>query len=467
MDSEGSLSNKDSINVAVVGAGPAGIFATEALLKLVPDAHITVIEALPTPYGLVRSGVAPDHFKIKEVQKGFERILTNSSVTFVGNIRVGIDIQINELLDHYHAVILCHGAHHDRNLSIPGENLINSETATSFVGWYNSHPWFTEKSFDLKIKTAAIIGQGNVALDVARILLRNPDELASTDIGSYALDTLRNSTLREVHLIGRRGPLQIACTDKELAEFGELPGVSVSVRSEDLILSNEEEKWLSDAPKGVRRNFEILKSFSESKIKPENRVFYIRFFLSPISLIGNKILTGIKLEKNYLTGPLEARKTESTGDQEILPCDILFRSVGYFGSGIEGIPFDYKMGIYPNIEGRIVNNQDSVSGNSNILRGLYTSGWIKRGPSGVIGTNKSDSVETVKSIVSDIPELLQRNTKDPQLLWSKLERSGMRITTFADWKKIEENEKMDGIRLGKNASKIRTVKEMISLLDGA
>jgi ferredoxin--NADP+ reductase len=452
------MTNSSSpLRVAIIGAGPAGIYAAEALLKKQEHCKIDIIEALSSPYGLVRSGVAPDHYKIKEVSRQFEKVLSNEAVSFYGNVRVGEDISIDELRMYYHAIILSHGTQKDRALGIPGENLERSCTATSFVGWYNSHPWFKDDCFDLSGENTVIIGQGNVAIDVTRILLKSPEDLHATDIGVHAEEALMESNIRNIYLIGRRGPLQIACTDKELKELGELTDVHIQINPEELILTAEEEAWLENAPKGTRRNFELLKEFSRRPKEDKAKTLHIRFFLSPLEVEGTDAVSGIRFVKNELTGELDKRKAVPTTETTHISCALLFRSVGYLGEGIQGIPFDITKGTYPNEKGRIVLN-DAV------LPGLYTSGWIKRGPSGVIGTNKADSLETVQSLIEDVPNLLQTPTKNAAELWENILAKGHRITDYPDWKKIELEERCRGEKIGKLSLKFRTQEEMLEFL---
>lgn len=456
--------NKYPFSVAIVGAGPAGIYAAEALLKRKDsiegvDLSIDIIEVLSSPYGLVRSGVAPDHFKIKDVSKQFDKILSNEKVSLKGNIQIGRDLSIEELRLYYDAIILAHGTQKDRALGIPGENIQNSYTATSFVGWYNSHPWFFNIDFDLSGGKAVIIGQGNVAIDVARILLKPTKELHETDIGAHAVEALEKSNIKDVYLIGRRGPLQIACTDKELKELGTIDGVQIKVRKEDLKLNEEETKWLEEAPKGIRRNYEILKEFSEKEDVNANKTLHFRFLLSPVEILGEEQVACLRTIKNTLTGDLNHRKALPTEDSEIMPCEILLRSVGYLGEGINGLPFDKSRGVYPNKHGRVIDNGIKVPG-------VYTSGWIKRGPSGVIGTNKADSVETVQSLIEDVPLLIEHPKLDKASLWSSLKEDGIHITDYKDWKTIEQEELRRGEAIGKKSLKFRTQEEMLSFIQG-
>jgi ferredoxin/flavodoxin---NADP+ reductase len=449
--------NSSSLRVAIIGAGPAGIYAAEALLKKQEPCKIDIIEALSSPYGLVRSGVAPDHFKIKEVSRQFEKVLSNEAVSFYGNVRVGEDVSIDELRMHYHAIILSHGTQKDRALGIPGEDLKRSCTATSFVGWYNSHPWFKDDFFDLSGENTVIIGQGNVAIDVTRILLKSPEDLHATDIGLHAEEALSESKIKNIYLIGRRGPLQIACTDKELKELGELPDVHIQIDPEELILTSEEEAWLESAPKGTRRNFELIKEFSKRPKENKPKTLHLKFFLSPLEIEGSDAVRGIRLVKNELTGQLDKRKAVPTTKTTNISCELLFRSVGYLGEGIQGVPFDVTKGTYPNEKGRI-------SLNDAVLPGLYTSGWIKRGPSGVIGTNKADSLETVQSLIEDRPHLLQNPVKPTEELWENILAKGHRITDYDDWKKIELEERSRGQKIGKLSLKFRTQEEMLEFL---
>jgi ferredoxin--NADP+ reductase len=450
---------ENKLEVAIIGAGPSGIYAGEALLKKLPNAHITFIDALPTPFGLVRSGVAPDHFKIKEVSRVFEKTLSNERVTFLGNIEVDKHISIQELRNMYHLVILCHGTTKDRKLGITGEGLEGVYPATEFVGWYNAHPWFTDKQFNLKSSSAAvIIGQGNVALDIARIILKTTEDLSKTDISSSALESLKDSSIKDVYLVGRRGPLQIACTDKELAEFGDIENLDVVVNLEDLNLTQEEAEWLETAPKGIKRNFEILRNYAENRNDKKEKRLHILFNLSPIELLGSEYLERALFTKNTLDGPLDARKAVPTEETISIECSTLFKSVGYLGTGLAGLPFNESRGIYPNNLGAVLNADGSH------LEGIYTSGWIKRGPSGVIGTNKQDSAETVDKIISDLPRLDLSTKEGSEGLKSALNNRDIRFTTYEEWKQIDTLELSRGEASNKCRKKFETVVEMLSLL---
>lgn len=418
-------------NIAIIGSGPSGIYAAEALAKLSTDNSIFIIESLFCPYGLVRSGVAPDHQKIKEVAKLFDKVLARENVHFLGNLEIGKNIEVVELEDYFDAIIFCTGAHHDRLLGIPGEGLGNVETATNFVGWYNSHPWFEDKVFDLELENIAVIGQGNVAVDVSRILLKNINDLRKTDISDKALEVLEKSKVKNVYMIGRRGPLQAAFTDKELRELGEIPDVYVSVNPADLVLSQEEQKWLEEAPKGLKKNYTILKEFSERSYNGESKKLHIQFLLSPIEFLGDEKISEIRLVKNSLSGDLSSRKATATESEKKLSVDLVFKSVGYRGRSLKGLPFDDAKGVFHHVCGKITGDLAHSK--------FYTSGWIKRGPSGVVGTNKADSVETVNALLAEIENLPQPNKSTTEFL-DYLKSKQIELIDFESWKLIDQEE---------------------------
>ncbi len=451
------MTNK--IQVAIIGAGPSGIYAGEAILKKLENAHVTFIESLPTPFGLVRSGVAPDHFKIKEVSRVFEKTLSNPRVTFLGNIQIDKDISVEALKKYFNIIILCHGTTKDRRLGIEGEDLEGMYPATDFVGWYNSHPDFNGKIFNIETSSSVvIIGQGNVALDIARVILKDPKELAPTDISEEALSILKSTKIKDVYLVGRRGPLQIACTDKELSEFSEIENLAIHIQEDALNISKEEENWLSEAPKGTRKNFEVLKSFLSKEKTGKSKNLHILFNLSPIKAIGKDSLERMLFSINTLEGPLEGRKAVSTDDTMLIDCTTLFKSVGYLGTGLKGLPFIATKGIYPNESGAIINDDGQQ------IQGIYTSGWIKRGPSGVIGTNKQDSAETVEKILSDMERLDLSPKEGLKALEVHLRSKDTNFTTYKDWKSLDQFELNEGTKLGKCRNKFLTLKDMLSSL---
>lgn len=419
------------LSFAIIGAGPSGMYAADALLKNNPDASVFIFDSLYAPYGLVRSGVAPDHNKIKEVTKLFDKTFAKEQVSFLGNVHIGKDISVEELRSFFHAIIFCTGAHKDRSLGIEGEHLTHVCNATSFVGWYNVHPWFQDFRIPFNKKKVHIIGQGNVAVDVARVLLKNPKELESTDINPDVLEKLKSSEIRDVHMVGRRGPLQAAFTDKELKELGELEDVYVSVKKEDLILSEEERAYLENAPKTLKANYEILKNLSEKPFAGQSKTLSIRFFLSPVRFdsVDGETVSSVTFCVNLLSGDVANRKAVPTDKQIEEHTDIILKSIGYRGEQIDSLPWDDRKGTFSHEHGLI----------SDGTYQLYTSGWIKRGPSGVIGTNKADSVETVQTVISHI-EKLPPITKSIKELYELLSQRGVRVIHFNDWVTLNKAE---------------------------
>ena len=385
------------IKVAIVGSGPSAFFAADILTKKLEEVEITIYEKLPEPFGLVRFGVAPDHEKIRSVSKSFDKVLEKENVTLLCNKEIGKDIALSELRDNNDAVILAYGAQTDRALNIPGEDLNGSYTATAFVAWYNGHPEFSSYNFDLSGENAVIIGQGNVAVDVVRILAKDPSELEKTDIASYAVEKLKTSNIKNIYMIGRRGPVQGAFTDKELRELGELENVNIKVSENDLNLNEASKEELETNPK-AKRNYEILKSFLEKEFNPDSKTIHLKFFLSPTEIIGDKKVKQAKFSVNELSGKANSQKASITSKTETIDCDLFMRSIGYRGLKLEDLPFNDKKGTFYHTEGRITDE------NGVPIKGLYTSGWIKRGPSGVIGTNKACSNETVRSLIEDFKD---------------------------------------------------------------
>lgn len=447
------------LRVAVVGSGPSGFYATEALFKSGKTVEVAMFDRLPTPFGLVRGGVAPDHPKIKTVTRAYEKISTTSGFEFLGNVTVGHDISVETLRKFFDAVIFACGAETDNRLGIPGEDLPGSHTATEFVGWYNGHPDYRDRAFDLSCKTAVVIGQGNVAMDVSRILAKTADELKNTDIADHALDVLAESNIREVHLIGRRGPVQAKFFTPEIKEIGELADCDPVVDPRDLELDPASRTELDD-PKSQnsKKNFAVLEEFASRSAPSKSRSYIIHFYKSPIALEGSGKVDRVVLEKNELTGEPFALRARGTGVTESLQCGIFFRSVGYRGTAIPGVPFDERRGVFPNQAGRVL-DQDAV------VPGLYVAGWIKRGPTGLIGTNKPDSVETVTSLLDDLYGLRPCETPDTDKLRQILAGKGVRVVSFADWHKIDAAEIARGKPKNKPREKFTRIEEMLAVLD--
>jgi len=443
------------LRIAIIGSGPSGFYAAAALLKSDKKVTVDIFDRLPAPFGLVRYGVAPDHPKIKNVIKVYEKTMAKEEVSFLGNVKVGRDISVEELKKFYDAILFTCGAETDRKLNIPGIDLKSSHTATEFVAWYNGRPEYRDRQFDLSGEVAVIIGQGNVAMDVCRILAKTVDELKNTDIAQHAIEALSKSNIKEVHMIGRRGPAQAAFTPVEIREFGELMDCSpVFANPDDMNLSETSQKELEDvtnAPK--KKNYEIMQGFKTLATDGKAKKFVIHFFESPVELEGAGKVEKVILEKNELTGEAGKQKAKGIGEKKEFKCDIFFRSVGYRGIPIEGVPFNDEWGVFDNEAGRIKG-----------APGLYCSGWIKRGPSGVIGTNKSDSEETVLNILADIDSLPVAQTPDTKVLLEFLKSKNVRVVSFEDWKKIDAAEIANGEKVGKPREKFVNIDNMLAVL---
>jgi len=392
------------LRVAVVGSGPAGLYTAEALIKqsaALPEPveiKVDVLDRLPTPYGLVRYGVAPDHKSIKSVANYLRRVLESPDVTFLGGVRFGEDVTREELVGAYDAVVYATGAMRDRRLGIPGEDLPGSYAATDFVNWYCGHPDLDPSAFVLTAESAVVIGVGNVAVDVARILTRDVSELHETDIPEPVLDVLRASSIREVHVVGRRGPAYAKFTTKELRELGELPGVSVSVDADEMDLTtfdaSGESATLAESDRRVRGNLVAMRAWESAPAGP-GRSLRVRFWLRPVEILPSPSGTvgGVCLERTRLSAD---GVLEGTGEIERVDAQLVLRSVGYQSVPLPGVPFDSRSCTVPNAGGRVVDEAGQP------LPGEYVAGWLKRGPTGVIGTNKADAAETVRALLADL-----------------------------------------------------------------
>jgi ferredoxin--NADP+ reductase len=447
------------LQVVIVGSGPSGFYAAEALLKSGPAVQISMLERLPVPFGLVRSGVAPDHAKLKQVIEVYSRIAEMPGFSYHGNIKVGEDITVEELCQGYHAVLLACGAEADKSLGIEGEGLPGSYTATEFVGWYNGHPDYRARKFDLSDERAIIIGQGNVAADVARILAKSPVELARTDIAEHALEALRASRIREIFVVGRRGPAQAKFTSKELKEFGELEHCDPVIDPAELDLNAASAAEIADPGNaGARRIVEIFTGFTARAQRTVPRRVVFTFLKSPTRIIGSGRVEKIVLERNALSGEAMNQSAKGTGQILELEAGLLFRSIGYRGVPMPGLPFDQRSGTIPNRGGRV------LAGDRDLPQ-IYVAGWIKRGPTGIIGTNRADSVATVASLVADLPKLSAAGRKSGfASILELLQRRNIRPVSFADWKRIDAAEIARGAKSGKPREKFTDVKEMLALL---
>jgi ferredoxin--NADP+ reductase len=452
------------LRVAIVGAGPAGFYAAEALLKQ-KDLVLTIdfFNRFPTPFGLVREGVAPDHQSIKAVTRVYDKIAADPRVRYFGNVTFGTDLHHEDLKQLYDQIVYAVGAQTDRRMNIRGEDLTDSYPATAFVGWYNGHPDYRDLHFDLDHERVIVVGNGNVAMDVTRILVTNPDELAKTDIADYALEALRASKVREVVMLGRRGPAQAAFTNAELKEFGELEDVRVLIDPADLELDPNSQEDLAE-DKIAARNVELLQSFAARTDWQGERTIHMRFLVSPVEIISDDQgeVKAVKLERNRLVmdsnGGLRAK---GTGIFEVLDAGMVLRSVGYRGVPLKGVPFDEASFTITNIAGRVIH---STSGDP--IGGEYVVGWAKRGPSGVIGTNKPDAVSTVAAMVEDLADLpgIPDANRDPQKVLALLEQRKPDFVTYAGWKILDSYETARGAEQGRPRVKVTSVPEMLEII---
>lgn len=448
------------LRVAIVGAGPSGFYAAEALVKAGIEVHADIFERLPSPFGLVRYGVAPDHQKIKSVTKVFERIAARPNVGYYGNVNVGTDITVDELRRFYDGIIFTTGAASDRRLGIPGEDLPGSHTATEFVAWYNGHPDFRDRTFDLSQEVAVVIGQGNVAVDVCRILCRTVDELKTTDIAQHALDALAESKVREVYMVGRRGPAQAKFTQVEIKELGEMAACTPLVPAEQLELEPNSRAELAHPDNtAAARIYSVLQEYGKNRPEPGRRNLSILFRRGPVEIQGEGRVQRILLERNQLDGEYPNVVAVGTGEVDELPCGLVFRSVGYKGTAIPGVPFDPRKGVIPNTGARI-------TGDHGAILGLYAAGWIRRGPSGTIGTNKPDSQEAVAALIADSASWKGCESPSGLAVSEFLNTRGVRVVSFPDWQRIDAAEVARGHAVGKPREKFIETSAMIGSLTG-
>jgi len=443
--------------VAVVGSGPAGFYAAGALLGREVPVEVDMIERLPTPWGLVRLGVAPDHPKLKSVSRAYERIAERPGFRFLGNVEVGRDLHHSDLARLYDAVIYAVGAQSDKRLGIPGEDLPGSWPATEFVAWYNGHPDFQELEFDLDVERAVVIGNGNVAVDVARMLALTADELAPTDATDKAIAAIGSSKLKEIVMLGRRGPAQAAFTTPELQELGELAGADIFVDPVELELDDASEAALAGDTR-ARRNVDVLRQFAGLSPSGKPRALRLRFLVSPVAILGEEWVEAIEVEGNRLV--LDGRgslRAEPTGERETLPCGLVFRSVGYRGVALPEVPFDEGRGTIRNEGGRVLDEEGEV------VPGVYAAGWIKRGPTGVIGTNKKDATETVELLLEDAAagRIERRAGATAEGVDALLVERGAQTVLYEGWSSIDQVERAAGEPHGRPRAKLVTWNELL------
>lgn len=449
------------LRVAIIGAGPAAFYAADSLMRQKDWViEVDMFDRLPTPFGLVRGGVAPDHQKIKNVCRVFHKTALQRGFRFYGNVEFGTDVTREDLRRHYHMIVYATGAQTDRSIGIPGEDLEGSHSATEFVAWYNGHPDFRHLTFDLSAETVAIVGVGNVAVDVARILCRTPEELARTDITDYALEALQESKVREVYMLGRRGPVQAAFTPPEVKELGEMEDADCLVAPEESEIDHESAAELETADRNTVRNVEIVQEFATHQPTGKSRRLFIRFLVSPVEILGNSQgrVIGMRLVRNELyrdeNGRLRPRPTDQHED---LSAQLVFRSVGYEGVPLPDVPFDDGWNVILNEAGRVLDAKTRKH-----VVGEYVCGWIKRGPTGVIGTNKADAVETVEAMLQDLESGLALDPPEPSAEAAErcIRERQPRYFTYEDWCLLDEMEIERGQALGRPRVKFTSIDAM-------
>jgi ferredoxin/flavodoxin---NADP+ reductase len=446
----------EPLRVAVVGSGPAAFYATGHLLDADFPVEVDMIERLPTPWGLVRLGVAPDHPNLKTVSRAFERIAQRPGYRFFGNVEVGRDVTHDELMQAYDAVLYAVGSQTDRRLGIPGEDLTGSWAATEFVAWYNGHPDYQHLSFDLSGDRAVVVGNGNVALDVARMLALTREELAPTDTTDAAIEAIAGSGIREIVVLGRRGPVQASWTPAELAEMGELAGADILLEPAELDLDPASEAELAAATPIVRRNFDVLRDFAGREPARKPRAVRLRFRVSPVAILGEERVEAVEMVRNRLEEDANGRvRAVATDERETISCRVVFRSVGYHGVALAGAPFDERAGTMPNERGRVVDAEGRP------ISGLYCAGWIKRGPTGVIGTNKKDATETVDLLLEDVRAGIVQPGHGSGSLEGVLAERGIQAVVYAGWEAIDALERSRGEPQGRPRVKLATWDELL------
>ncbi len=461
-------SSERLLRVAVIGSGPSGFYAIAALFKAEGiEADVDLFDRLPTPFGLVRGGVAPDHQKIKNVIRVYNRTAQHERFRFFGNVEFGRDLTLEDLKRHYDHIVYATGNESDRKMGIPGEDLPGVHSATEFVGWFNGHPDFQDRSFDLaSARRIAVVGNGNVAMDVTRVLVRDPDELAPTDITAESLAVLRESNVEEVVLLGRRGPAQAAFSPQEIKEIGSLDGVSLLVSEEAMDLDEVSRTWLeAGAARSVTRNVDYLTEIAGAEAGAGSRRVSCRFLVSPIELQAGDDgrVARVVIEENELYASDDGTpRPRGAGRTETLEVDLVFKAVGYRGVPLPGVPFHERWGLLPNDEGRLLTAPDGE-----VVPGQYVVGWAKRGPTGLIGTNSPDSTATVKKMLEDIEGVTATAdpAKAPDRIVELLESRNVDFVTFDDWTRLDEDEVAIGQARNKVREKYTNVESMMAAVN--
>jgi len=448
------------LRVAIFGSGPAAFYAAEHLFKQKQFViEVDMFDRLPVPFGLVRYGVAPDHLKIKQVTKVFDGIAANPRFRFFGNVEFGKDVMLAEIKEYYHQVLFATGAQTDRRMGVPGEDLQGSFPATEFVAWYNGHPDYRDRQWNLNVASAAVVGIGNVAIDVARLLCLTRAELLASDAADYAVEALSRSQIKTVYLLGRRGPAQAAFSNPEIKEVGELAEADIATRADETQLDDLSAASIADDRSG-KSKVEILQSYAAERPLNKPRRLNLRFLVSPVELFGDADgrVAKMKLVRNTLvaseTGSLSAKATDQF---EEIEAGLVFRSVGYRGVPLPEVPFHDRWGVILNERGRVIAPESKQP-----MVGLYTSGWIKRGPSGVVGTNKPDSVETVTCMLEDFStgSILQPSNAAAASAEKFIGERKPDYFSYADWKRLDELEQERGKACGRPRVKFTNIEEM-------
>ena len=443
------------LRLAVIGAGPAGIYASDLIIKAQRDFDVSIdlFDLLPAPYGLVRYGVAPDHPRIKGIIRALYEVLDRGDIRFFGNVKYGVDITLDDLKRHYNAVIFATGAIKDADLNIPGIDLDGSYGAADFVNWYDAHPDFP-LTWPLNAKQVAVIGNGNVALDVARILVKLPEDLLSTDIPEHVYEGLKKSPVTDVHVFGRRGPAQVKFSPLELREALHVNGVQSIVYDEDFQFDEGSEKAL-ESNNQIRVMVKTLQDLKENPQPPQERRLHLHFFHSPVEVVGeNGKVSAVRFEKTKLDG---TGNVVGTGEMVEYPVQAVYRAVGYFGSEIDGIPFDRKYGVIANQEGRVVDSAGSH------IPGVYCTGWIKRGPVGLIGHTKADAIETIGHLIEDQGSWWKPSEPDEAQILNTLRQRGVDFMDWSQWLRVDFEEKQQGQRRGRERLKLHDRKQMMAI----
>jgi ferredoxin--NADP+ reductase len=446
------------LRLAVVGAGPAGIYAADILLKAEEqfDVSIDLFDHLPAPYGLVRYGVAPDHPRIKGIINALRDVLDRGDIRLFGNVHYGTDLTLDDLKRHYNAVIFATGAVRDAHLNIPGIDLGGSFGAAEFVSWYDGHPDFP-RTWPVDAKEVAVIGNGNVALDVARMLAKHADDLLPTEIPANVYEVLKNSPVTDVHVFGRRGPAQVKFTPLELRELGELRDVDIILHDDDFVL-DEASKLAIETNKQVMVLNRILNSWRDREVGQASRRLHLHFYSRPVEIVGSDgSVTGIRMERTEPDGQGGVR---GTGEIREYPVQAVYRAVGYFGSPLDGIPFDDKRGVIPNREGRVLDDDDQI------VPGVFATGWIKRGPVGLIGSTKSDALETVKHLLMGQADWWTPAHPEPGAVTELLDSRGVKYTDLDGWHNLDAHERALGEPEGRARIKVVPRDEMVQIARG-